>query len=47
MNHGADALGQAGDPRLRLPRDRDYWVRVENFEIGKYPATVHEYALFV
>ncbi len=43
----ADALGQAGDPRLRLPRDADYWVRVEGFEIGKYPVTVQEYRLFV
>ena len=43
----ADALGQAGDPRLRLPRDADYWVRVEYFEIGKYPVTVQEYQLFV
>jgi hypothetical protein len=43
----AEALGQAGDPRLRLPRDPDYWVRVEGFQIGKYPVTVHEYQLFV
>lgn len=43
----ADALGQAGDPRLRTPRDKDYWVRVEGFEIGKYPVTVWEYARFV
>jgi iron(II)-dependent oxidoreductase len=43
----AEALGQAGDPRLRLPRDPDYWVRVEGFEIGKYPVTVQEYRLFV
>jgi hypothetical protein len=43
----AEALGQAGDPRLRLPRDPDYWVRVEGFEIGKYPVTVQEYQLFV
>ena len=43
----ADALGQAGDPRLRLPRDRDYWVKVDNFEIGKYPVTVQEYQIFV
>jgi formylglycine-generating enzyme required for sulfatase activity len=50
----ARALGQAGDPRLRLPRDPDYWVRVEGFwvrvegfEIGKYPVTVQEYQLFV
>jgi len=43
----AEALGQAGDPRLRLPRDPDYWVRVEGFEIGRYPVTVQEYRLFV
>jgi hypothetical protein len=43
----AEALGQAGDPRLRLPRDPDYWVRVEGFEIGRYPVTVEEYKLFV
>lgn len=24
----AEALGQAGDPRLRLPKDDDYWVRI-------------------
>ena len=43
----AEALGQAGDPRLRLPRDADYWVTVAGFEIGRYPVTVHEYQLFV
>jgi formylglycine-generating enzyme required for sulfatase activity len=43
----AEALGQAGDPRLRLPRDPDYWVRVGGFEIGKYPVTAQEYQLFV
>ncbi len=43
----AEALGQAGDPRLRLPSDPDYWVKVEGFEIGKYPVTVQEYARFV
>lgn len=43
----AEALGQAGDPRLRLPRDPDYWVKVENFEIGRYPVTVNEYQVFV
>jgi len=42
----AEVLGQAGDTRLRLPRDPDYWVRVTNFEIGKYPVTVQEYKLF-
>jgi formylglycine-generating enzyme required for sulfatase activity len=24
----AEALGQAGDPRLRLPKDADYWVSI-------------------
>jgi formylglycine-generating enzyme required for sulfatase activity len=24
----AEALGQAGDPRLRLPKDKDYWVPI-------------------
>jgi hypothetical protein len=43
----AEALGQAGDPRLRLPRDPDYWVKVEGFVIGEYPVTVQEYQLFV
>ena len=43
----ADALGRAGDPRLRLPSDRDYWVKVEDFLIGKYPVTVQEYGKFV
>ena len=43
----ADALGQAGDPRLRVPADSDYWVRIEHFEIGKYPVTVWEYDRFV
>jgi hypothetical protein len=43
----ADALGLAGDPRLRLPRDSDYWARMDGFEIGRFPVTVHEYKLFV
>jgi formylglycine-generating enzyme required for sulfatase activity len=24
----AEALGQAGDPRLRVPKDKDYWVSI-------------------
>src|SRR5207244_7091648 len=24
----AEALGQAGNPRLRLPKDKDYWVPI-------------------
>jgi sulfatase modifying factor 1 len=65
----AEALGQAGDPRLRLPKDKDYWVPIpagkfvmgegedidepkhevelDAFLIGRYPVTVHEYALFM
>ncbi len=43
----AEALGQAGDPRFRLPSDSDYWVKMEGFLIGKYPVTVQEYARFV
>jgi hypothetical protein len=45
----AEALGQAGDPRL----GRDNWVRIEGhgkvktFEIGKYPVTVAEFGRFV
>jgi len=38
----AEALGQAGDPRLA----KDNWVRVAGFEIGRYPVTVAEYARF-
>jgi hypothetical protein len=45
----AEALGQAGDPRLRTPRDQDYWVAIpgEKFEIGRYPVTVEEYRRFI
>ncbi len=39
----AEALGQAGDPRL----ERENWVRIGNFEIGRYPVTVQEYRRFV
>jgi hypothetical protein len=47
----AEALGQAGDPRLR----RDNWVTIEGggpkrlkpFQIGRYPVTVEEYRRFV
>ncbi len=45
----AEALGQAGDPRL----SRENWIRIEggksvlkSFEVGKYPVTVQEYARF-
>ena len=39
----AEALGQAGDPRL----GQDNWVRIGKFEIGRYPVTVAEYKIFV
>lgn len=43
----AEALGRAGDPRLHVPSHHAYWVRIDNFEIGRYPVTVWEYAKFV
>lgn len=43
----ANALGQAGDPRLCLPKDERYWVRAGDLEFGRYPVTVFEYAAFV
>ena len=39
----AEALGQAGDPRLA----EDSWVSFELFEMAKYPVTVAEYKVFV
>jgi len=47
----AEALGQAGDPRLR----QDNWITIEGggpanlkpFQIARYPATVEEYRRFV
>jgi hypothetical protein len=47
----AEALGQAGDPRLR----QDNWVTIEGggparlkpFQIARYPVTVEEYRRFV
>jgi hypothetical protein len=39
----AEALGQAGDPRL----DRDNWVHFGKFKLAKYPVTVQEYEKFV
>lgn len=43
----ADALGQAGDPRLRLPDDPDYWGKLKGLTVGRFPVTVFEYARFV
>ncbi|MEO8131451.1 MAG: SUMF1/EgtB/PvdO family nonheme iron enzyme, partial [Bryobacteraceae bacterium] len=65
----AEALGQAGDTRLRLPKHKDYWVSVpggkfvmgegeeanekkhevklDAFQIGRFPVTVYEYAIFL
>ncbi len=39
----AEALGQAGDPRLM----ENNWVAFGTFEMGKYPVTVAEYTVFV
>jgi hypothetical protein len=39
----AEALGQAGDPRLA----EDNWVSFGRFEMGKYLVTVAEYKVFV
>ncbi len=39
----AEALGQAGDPRLA----EDNWVRFGTFEMGRYEVTVAEYKVFV
>lgn len=43
----ADALGQAGDPRLCYPRDPRYWVSIGDFQFGRFPVTVQEYAVYV
>ncbi|MBL8290607.1 MAG: SUMF1/EgtB/PvdO family nonheme iron enzyme, partial [Bryobacterales bacterium] len=45
----AEALGQAGDPRLRTPGDEGYWVSIpgEPFQIGRYPVTVDEFRKFL
>jgi len=39
----AEALGQAGDPRLM----KQEWVKIAGFRIGKYPVTVAQYLKFV
>lgn len=48
----ADALGQAGDPRLCLPDEDRYWVLIEGhkggrYQIGRYPVTVFEYSKYI
>jgi len=43
----AEALGRAGDPRLRLPSAPDYWARIDCLEFGRFPVTVHEFAEYV
>jgi len=44
----AEALGRAGDPRLRLPSDPGYWVSIDSgLEIGRFPVTVYEFSAFV
>jgi formylglycine-generating enzyme required for sulfatase activity len=52
----ADALGQAGDPRIDSERP-DYWVRFDKsaqpqeemraFEMGRYPVTVFNFQKFI
>jgi len=43
----AEALGQAGDPRLH--KDKDNWIAIPGatFRMGRYPVTVQEFAEFV
>jgi hypothetical protein len=41
-------LGYLGDPRLRMPEDADYWVRLtqgsgDSFDLGRFPVTNAEY----
>ncbi|MFN7923865.1 MAG: SUMF1/EgtB/PvdO family nonheme iron enzyme [Bryobacteraceae bacterium] len=45
----AEELGKAGDPRLRMPSDPDYWVEIPGagFKIGRYPVTVWEYGKYL
>jgi hypothetical protein len=38
---------KAGAKGLPLPGDAAYWVRVGDFEIGRYPVTEYEYWLFL
>jgi formylglycine-generating enzyme required for sulfatase activity len=44
-------LGLLGDPRLRVPADADYWVKVETDDgpvsFGRFPVTNHEFQKFV
>jgi hypothetical protein len=50
----AEALGAAGDRRLRTPDQGDYWVpvagdgkKIQDFHIGRFPVTVHEYRRYL
>jgi hypothetical protein len=42
----AEALGQAGDPRLGKDKHEN-WIRIESFEIARFPVMVAEYRQFV
>ena len=47
----AEALGNKGDPRLRVPSDDDYWAKVDllfgQVAVGKYMVTTQEWRSFV
>ncbi|MCB9687297.1 MAG: SUMF1/EgtB/PvdO family nonheme iron enzyme [Alphaproteobacteria bacterium] len=46
-----EALGQLGDPRLRAPKDADYWVQIPSdlgtIVIGRFPVTNAEFNAWV